>query len=212
MKWIGLTGCMGCGKSTVARLLKTEYGLEVVSADEVALSLLKEDKALHDYLFEKMGISPPEKSLGNLSDSDEAFEDDFLRYRAEIAEKVFKNPMLLKGYESFFHPRIKNKVLILKKELSLKFDVAIYDVPLLFEKNMEADFDAIVGVFANPDVQLERIKNRNQWSDEEIKNRLKHQVSNDLKIKKCDFVITNNSNLEDLKIQVALLVAKLSSH
>ena len=199
---------MGCGKSTVAQILKTDHALPVVSADEVALSLLKEKSELHRFVFDKMGIQPPLK----ISGVEETLNDDFKRYRTEIASKVFNKPELLKEYELFFHPLIKNKVQILKKDLSLKNEVAFYDVPLLFEKKMQNDFDAIVGVFANPDVQFERISERNKWSKEEIESRLKNQMPNDTKIKQCDFVITNNLNIEDLKNQVRDVVAKLITH
>lgn len=207
MKWIGLTGCMGCGKSTVARILKTDHGLPVLSADEVALSLLKSDADLHDFITNHLGIRAPE----NQDQSDETNED-FKRYRTEIAAKVFQDPKLLKKYEQYFHPKIKAKVQELKKELSSKTDVAFYDVPLLFEKSMQADFDGIVGVFADTDIQMKRLQARDGWTDEQIKNRIKHQLTNAEKMKQCDFVLTNNMDLEDLKIQVTQLVAKLVSH
>ena len=207
MKWIGLTGCMGCGKSTVARILKTDHGLPVLSADEVALSILKTDKQLHEFVFTSFGVRPPRPE-----DPSDGPNEDFKRYRSEIAAKVFADANLLKKYENFFHPKIKTKVQDLKTELGRKEDLVFYDVPLLFEKNMQADFDAIVGVFADPDVQQTRLQERDSWTPEQIKDRLKHQVLNSVKIKQCDFVIMNNSSLDDLKNQVSQLVAKLITH
>lgn len=210
MRWIGLTGCMGCGKSTVAKLLKEEHGLPVLSADEVALNLLLHDKDLHQFVQNKLGIKPP---LTNDTDdsTDRAFED-FNRYRAEIASKIFGNAKLLESYEQYFHPKIKMKVQELKQELAKTNSLAFYDVPLLFEKKMQGNFDAIVGVFAEPDIQFKRLRERNHWSNEEIARRLKHQISNSEKIKQCDFVLTNNLDIEDLKKQVRQLVAKLTHH
>lgn len=204
MKWIGLTGCMGCGKSTVAEILKEDHQFTVVSADEVALSLLKDDLELQAYILEKFKIQPPamEKSL-------EA-KKEFRRYRTEISAKVFKNPDLLKEYELFFHPKIKAKVQLLKTAISKNHKLAFYDVPLLFEKNMQAEFDYILGVFADQKIQYDRIEKRNHWTKDQIQDRLKHQVSNLEKIKKCDYVIMNNSDLNSLKAEVAKFVKLIS--
>lgn len=207
MRWIGLTGCMGCGKSTVARILMSEHGLSVLSADEVALNILQSDEGLHNFVREHMQINPPVQT-GSKDEDLEAFT----KYRSDIAAKVFGNKKLLESYEAFFHPKIKARVQELKDMLSKTATVGFYDVPLLFEKNMQNDFDAVVGVFADADIQVERLKKRNNWSDQEIATRLGHQISNAEKSKMCDFVLTNNSDLEDLKKQVTQLVAKLTNH
>lgn len=197
MKWIGLTGCMGCGKSTVADILKQDHGLQVLSADEVALNILKNDQHLHDYILDHLKIE---------------FDPDFSAYRKKISEIIFNDPKILKDYEDYFHPKVKLQVQNIKQAWTKNHRLAFYDVPLLFEKNMENDFDAVIGVFADHDVQMNRLKSRNQWTDQQIADRLKHQIDNASKIKKCDFVLFNNSSLENLKIQVTDVLSKLISH
>ncbi len=197
MKWIGLTGCMGCGKSTVARIIQEDYGVPVVSADEVALNILKNDSELHQFIQEQFKID---------------FDLDFSAYRSQISAKVFADPIALKKYEDVFHPKVKAEVKKIKQNLSPNFGFAIYDVPLLFEKKMQSDFAAIIGVFADPDVQSMRLKERNQWSDQQIADRLKHQITNKVKIDQCDFVIFNNSSIENLKIQISSIMSQFISH
>ncbi len=207
MKWIGLTGCMGCGKSTVAEVLRKDHGLPVVSADEVAMSILKQDHDLHKFISLNMGLSPMTSS-----ESSEVTDEALNKYRTEIAAKVFADAKLLKKYEDYFHPKIKEKVQTIKEDLKKISDLAFYDVPLLFEKKMLTDFDAIVGVFADADIQHTRLQERNGWNSEQIKNRIKYHIPNAVKIKQCDFLIMNNLDLNDLKIQVSQLVAKLIVH
>lgn len=197
MKWIGLTGCMGCGKSTVARIIKEDYGAPVISADEVALDILKNDHDLHEFIHKEFQI---ENDL------------DFSAYRSKISAKVFADKLALKKYEDFFHPKVKSEVKKIKESLSDKYSFAIYDVPLLFEKNMQSDFAAIIGVFADQDIQFRRLKERNQWSDQQIADRLNHQISNKIKIDQCDFVIFNNSTLENLKVQIATIISNFITH
>ncbi len=197
MKWIGLTGCMGCGKSTVAQILRQDHDLEVISADDVALEILKTDQELQDYISKNLNVG---------------FDPDFSLYRSKISAKVFGNPEALKKYEQIFHPKVKQYVAGLKEKLSKNQDLAFYDIPLLFEKNMQSDFSAIIGVFADHDVQMARLKERNQWTDDQIAERLKHQIPNKTKIDQCDFIIFNNSSLDSLKTQIIDILAKLVSH
>jgi dephospho-CoA kinase len=197
MKWVGLTGCMGCGKSTVAKILKENFGYPVISADEVALKILKTDLELHQFIEHDLGIE---------------FDSNYDSYRSKISAKIFGNSELLKKYEEYFHPKVKLEVNKIKTKLAESSSMAFYDVPLLFEKNMQADFAAIVGVFADKENQINRLKERNQWTESQIENRLKHHMSNTEKIKMCDLVIYNDSTEEDLKLQIQDILVKLNSH
>lgn len=194
MFWIGLTGCMGCGKSTVARLLKEKHGFELISADEVAHSILKSDKDLHQQIQTRLDVS---------------WSSDFDLYRKNIAASVFGSQEKLALLESLMHPKIKIEVQRLKDKLESYNDFLFYDVPLLFEKNMEEQFDFILGVFSSEDIQLQRLKLRNQWDAKEVKSRTAHQLSNDEKMKKCNFVIQNNSSMEKLIMNVDSFVDAL---
>lgn len=195
MIWIGLTGCMGCGKSTVAQILKDNYGCAVVSADEVSHNVMFEDQELHEAIKNRWGIDFAEMN----------FDD----YRKAIAEQVFGSALQLSFLESLLHPKIRRKVNLIKAELAPNHKFAFYDVPLLFEKNMEDLFDIIVGVFASEDVQIERIKGRNSWTDDEIQKRIAAQMPVVEKVMGCDFVIRNEGSLKALNQQVKDFFEKL---
>lgn len=197
MKWIGLTGCIGCGKSTVAQILKQQYQCEVISADEVSHNVMLSDSAVHSEILKRWDL--------------DFYKMPFLDYRQMIARKVFGQPEELKFLEELMHPRIKTKVAKIKENLSKDHTFAFYDVPLLFEKNMQKQFDFIVGVFASESTQKQRISERNTWSDEEIQKRLGAQMSVEEKIPQCDFVISNDGSLSELENQVKELYEKIKA-
>ena len=197
MLWIGLTGCIGCGKSTVAQLLKSKYGVEVISADEVSHNVMLTSPIVHTEILQRWGLDPKQM--------------DPEAYRKAIAAKVFGAPEELQFLERLMHPLIRDEVQKQRQALESKdHAIAFYDVPLLFEKNMEDQFDLIVGVFASEDVQRQRISARNTWSKEDIERRIQTQMKVEDKIKGCDHIIFNDSSLEDLEQQVENLYWQLS--
>ncbi len=189
MLWIGLTGGIATGKSTVTQWLR-DQGFKVADADEFAHQVLNEKKSL---LIQKFG-------------SGILFHDQSLNRRA-IGEVVFKDKLQLQWLENIVHPEVQTKVGQFKAQCEQegrKF--AFYDVPLLFEKNLQKNFDRVLTIACDPELQLQRIKQRNQWSDSEIRSRLSAQLSILEKVKKSDFVIWNNGTLEDLKIKLYELI------
>ena len=87
--------------------------------------------------------------------------------------------------------------------------MAFYDVPLLFEKNMQDLFDVIVVVYSRMDQQIERLNVRNNMTKEQATNRILNQVSMDEKIKSCDYVIDNTTDLENLENQIDSFIEKI---
>ncbi len=191
MLWVGLTGCMGCGKSTVGDYYKS-LGYPVISADEVVKNLYKEKEVLLE-IIKAFDLDPGLKSkdLINL-----------------LSKTVFKDKEKLSILESILHPKVKERVIELRKNLKTK--VAFYDVPLLFEKNMERSFDYIITVGSSKEIQKERIKKRNKkWSEAEIDDRIKNQLSIEYKRVNSDFYISNDSSLDDLKIKSKKVLDRL---
>lgn len=191
MLWVGLTGCMGCGKSTVASILKAK-GFPVLSADEVVKSLYQEEEVADQIKKEfhlDLGLSKEEliKSL---------------------SKNVFKDKEKLYKLEAILHPLVRKRVEEIKEGLDA--EIAFYDVPLLFEKNMQGFFDRIICVGLNIKEQEKRIKMRNpDWSDREIQDRMSNQLDINLKEKKSDFYINNDGSLEDLEEKVEVVLNNL---
>ncbi|MEO0334912.1 MAG: dephospho-CoA kinase [Pseudomonadota bacterium] len=195
MDWIGITGMMGAGKTTVSRTIQG-LGYPVAYADEVARSVLEPGTE---------GLSEVVSAFGS-----EVLKEDKTLDREALAKKVFGNRENLLQLEKITHPRIQAKVRDLQEEFKRRgAKLGFYDVPLLFEKNLEARFDTIVCVVADDGLVKERLKKRESWSDEEISSRLSHQLSQSVKEAGSQYVIHNNTDLEGLKVKVQSLINDL---
>lgn len=195
--WVGLTGGIATGKSTVSKYLQSR-GFPVIDAD----------------LLAQQAVVPGSEGLKLVISQ---FGTEFLNERTELdrkklGEKVFADPNALLKLEAILHPLVQSRV----RELRQQYEkagakVIFYDVPLLFEKKLQDQFDKIVVVASTEDLQRLRMKQRNQWSEEESLRRLKNQLPMQEKIKAADYVIENNSDLTDLKKNVDLLIQKIQS-
>lgn len=189
MIWVGVTGGIGCGKSTVVSFFQ-KLGFGLVSADNI----------VHE-LYESPGVQEKVCSLLNL---DGEFSKD------AVAKAVFGKKEKLKDLESFIHPLVREKTEEKRKKLTeTGVEISFYEIPLLFEKNMQDRFDCTICVGADQKIQIERIKNRNSWSDEEIANRMAAQLPLVEKKERADFYIDNSGGLENLESQCRLTADKI---
>jgi len=188
MKWIGLSGGMGCGKSTALQVFK-ELNCGVSSADQIVSDLYNSKNHLIEIL----------KSLDlNLTSSD---KKDVSAIKAQISKVVFSDKAKLKKLENYLHPIVRKSSEAIKSEHQKQgFKVSVYEVPLLFEKHLENLFFRTICIGATKNIQIERIKNRNpDWSLSEINLRLSTQMSLSDKKEKADFYIDNSKDLKNLK-------------
>lgn len=196
MKWIGLTGGIGTGKTTVARML-VQSGIPVVDADRIARQVV-------------------EKGSDGLSAVIQAFGPEFLDSegnldRINMGLLIFKKPDLRRKLELIIHPLVEAEVRSQKKWLLDQGTVlAFYDVPLLFENHLESQFDAVVVVTCNLENQIRRIQKRNpEWTSEQVKERIHSQMDLGTKEKKANYVIRNDADINFLEKQVADLIKVL---
>ncbi|GIL18460.1 MAG: dephospho-CoA kinase [Oligoflexia bacterium] len=131
--------------------------------------------------------------------------------RLKLGQRVFSNPKDLQTLESILHPAVRKKVEQLKNEFTKQGrTVAFYDVPLLFEKNLEKDFDAIVVVTCSEETQMKRLMQRSHLSREDALKRLSAQVPLEKKIQGADFVIENQGSLRELEEEVLKCVSQIN--
>ena len=171
---IGLTGGMGCGKTTVANVFKT-LGVPVYFADDAAKRLMHTDEKL------KAGLI---RFFGN---------DIFINGRlnkSALSSRVFGDRTKLNKLNSLVHPAtIKDSQAWMEKQNAY---YAIKEAALIFESNSENNLDYIIGVSSPLHLRIKRIKARDNFSQDEIIERMSNQMDEDLKMEKCHFIIFNN--------------------
>lgn len=196
MKWVGLTGGIGSGKSTVSALIQS-LGYPVIDADALARQVVSPGSE---------GLAEIVKHFGEgvLTENKEL-------NRQKLGQIVFNDLNERQVLESITHPRIQHLKTQMKSDLETQgVELAFYDVPLLFEKNLEDQFDAIVVVYSDVEQQIARIKGRNNWTDKEIQERINSQIPLALKKTKADHIIMNTGTIEDLEKKVKECIQNLS--
>lgn len=193
MKWIGLTGSIGCGKTTVSQCLK-ERSIPVVDADEIAKKIVD---------IGSYGLKSILKDFG----SDFLLGDGSLD-RRRLGQYVFGDNEKRKRLESILHPLIREETLRQRKLLEDRHEpIAIYDIPLLFETNAQDQFDAIVVVSCTEQQQKERLQLRNpDWAADEIEKRIASQIPIHVKEKAADFVVHNDGDRNHLEKEMNRLI------
>lgn len=196
MKWVGLTGGLGTGKSTVSRLLMS-HGIPVLDADRVAKQVIEPGTPGYDQVVQVFG--PDLKAADGSLD------------RVKLAQRVFGVPSELEKLERIIHPLVQAEIRHQKQWLEDQGTLwAVYDVPLLFEKNLMGQFDYIIVVTTTPEQQMERVKARNGWNEDEIKKRLASQKPLKDKELGAHHVLQNNADLPQLEKKVETLVQMLN--
>lgn len=171
---IGLTGGIGSGKSTVARIFET-LGIPVYYADDAAKRLYETDAELIALLQQHFG--------------DEIFSGSRID-RARLAAKVFHSPEDLAILNALVHPRT-----IRDAENWMKIQTAPYvikEAALIFESGSGASLNSIIGVSAPLAVRMERVMQRDNSTPENFLSRSSRQIDENIKMKLCDYVIFND--------------------
>jgi dephospho-CoA kinase len=189
---------MGSGKSTVSAVLR-ELGFTVLDADEIVRTVLSPGAAGETDVLRAFGAEP------GVRDSASGALD-----RRALGRTVFANPAKLDQLERLIHPRVRDEVARLKSGLEASgAAAAFYDVPLLFEKKMEAQFDRVLVVSAPAASRLSRLVARTGLSVPEIEERWSRQLPPEYKEARASAVILNSGDLAALKSEVLSALKKL---
>jgi dephospho-CoA kinase len=171
---IGLTGGIGAGKSLVARLFAL-LGVPVYDADSSAKKLMVENPSLRESIIAHFGA--------------DSYVDDRLN-RSYLAERVFKNPQQLEVLNRLVHPAAIEDA---KKWLAQqKAPYAIKEAALLFESGSAEGLDYVIGVTAPETLRIKRVMERDGLTAIQVKERMRRQLEETLKIKLCDFILYND--------------------
>jgi transcription termination factor Rho len=196
MAVIGLTGSVGCGKSTVAEMFKKE-GAKVIDADAIARALTAKGTPIFKKILETFGKDHPEI----LAKSGELDRD-------ALARVVFRNDKKLAALNEIVHPAIRQEEIKLLSKLG-DAEIVVLSAPLLFENKMESLVDHIVVVTIDDDSRVERLKESRGWGKREINARMKAQWPEDEKVAHADYVIDNSGSLEETQEQAKETLAQI---
>ena len=174
MKKIGITGNIGSGKSYVCKMFEN-LGIPVFYSDD-------ETKKL--YL-----IPSVKKLIINRFGSEVYFEDGTLN-RKLLSYHLFKNEEAMKFIESVLYPALNQHFDEWCEQQKTPY--VLYESAILFEKSYQKFFDMIIFVSSSEDIRLQRVMKRDDCTEENVRSRMRLQMSEETKISKADFVIYND--------------------
>lgn len=184
---IGLTGGVASGKSTVADLLRKK-GVKVIDADAIAHQLMTPETEMGQKVLDYFG----EDILLSSTEID----------RKKLGKIVFNDQAARQKLNEITHPYII-KELNRKMEIILENnDIVVAEVALLIETDMMNLFDEIWVVYANKEVQIRRLINRNNYKQDRAQRQVEAQLPLQKKTKYADRVITNNGSRDELEKKV----------
>lgn len=171
---IGITGGIGSGKSTVSNIFKV-LGIPVFDADSQAKELMEIDIDLQQSIRSLFGESA--YISGKLN-------------RKYIADIVFKDPYQLERLNALVHPA----AIRAGENWAVKQTTAyvIKEAALFFESGSAEGMDYIIGVYSPQHIRINRVMNRDGITREEVLDRMKRQIQEEVKMRLCDFVIVND--------------------
>lgn len=180
MKLFGLTGGIGMGKSTSARIL-VRRGVPAIDTDVIAREMVEPGQPALAEVVAAFGPDVLDAS-GNLR-------------RGALAETVFSSPEKLKQLEAILHPRIRDRWLAQSERWRRENQRAgVVVIPLLFETNAQAHFDAVICTACSAATQRERLRERG-WSERQMEQRTAAQWPVEKKIAGANHVVWTEGDL-----------------
>ncbi|WP_323787813.1 dephospho-CoA kinase [Psychroserpens sp.] len=174
MTIVGLTGGIGSGKTTVAKLFES-LGIPIYIADIEAKLLMNSSSEIKRDLIELFG--------------EEAYLNNELN-KPFIADKIFNNKTYLNKMNAIVHPKVGDHFSSWLKVQRSPY--VIKEVAIIFEQQLQSQYDLIISVIANKDKRLQRVISRDQSTPDKVLAIMKNQMSDIDKAKLSDFVIVNN--------------------
>ena len=200
---IGLTGSIGMGKTTVAQIFN-DAGIPVSNADDdVANSMAVNGEAVKD-------ISKIFPSTLKYDEKKHPYID-----RQELAKLVFadiNDLSKLDKLEEILHPIAeKSRQKFTEEMITAGHDIILYDIPLLFENNIDKEVDLTICVSCPDDIQKKRVLARPNMTEEKLTAILQRQMPDSEKRTKADIVIDTSTSLADTKKQVLSVIKQIKS-
>lgn len=188
---LGLTGNIGCGKSSLSNILM-QNNIDVIDADIISRNIF-EDKELLNLVFENFG-----ENIKNLDGS---------LNRKALGNIVFNDDQKLVLLNGLTHPKIKEKILNKINEIrNIGKSLVVIDAALLIEGGYLDILDKLIVITCKESIQISRIQLRDNLTKEQAISRMNSQMSQDEKIKYADYIIDNSGDTNNLKHKAEELI------
>lgn len=181
---VGVTGGIGSGKSTVCNIWE-KLGAYVLNADDLAKQVMITNAEVKEQLVDRFGS--------------ESFLDDGELNTKHLANEAFEKGRV-KELNAIVHPKLPAAAFQKMEEAEAQgYDIFVYEAALLLDNLDPGSLDYIVLVLADEDHRIERVKQRDNSSEAEIRQRIKKQRNFEKATDRVDYVIRNNGTLEELE-------------
>ena len=195
MKKIGLTGGIGSGKSTVAKML-AEAGFAVVDADQIAREIMEPGSPVLNDVAAEFGA--------------DIIREDGTLDRGKLAGRAFVDKRQTEKLNSITHPAIRAESERRFADADAAGEPAVvYDMPLLVDLGMHRDMDFTVVVDVDAEERVRRLVTSRGLDEADARARIAQQLDDDTRNAAADVLIDNNGDLAALKTQVDALVARI---
>ncbi len=191
-KIIGLTGGIGSGKSTIAQFIE-EMGFPVYYSDKRAKEIVNEDAYLKNKIIELLG--------------NDAYNDVGIYNRKYVANLVFENEELLQKLNGLIHPAVHIDFENWVKQQTSQF--AFKETALLFELGLHKECYKSLLVTAEDNQRMKRVMERDGKTYRQVEAIMDNQMPEKDKIKKADYIVYNNTDLEELKTETEKIVQEI---
>ena len=173
---VGITGGIGSGKTTVAKIFEV-LGIPVYYADDAAKRLMIEDIVLKEKIEQAFGKDIYDNGILN---------------RAKLSSLVFNNPEKLALLNSIVHPATIADADKWMQQQTTPY--VLKEAALIFESGSNKMLDKVIGVFTSAEQRIQRVMQRDNISEEAVKTRMNKQMNENEKMRLCDYVINNDEN------------------
>lgn len=190
MKFIGITGGVGAGKSKILKFIESHYRCEIYLADEAAHLVKLPGTECYRELVALLGTS--------------ILAADGQIDKPAMAERIFRDPELLQSVNDIIHPAVKTYLLERYEEAKRREDVELFfvEAALLIECGYGSLVDEMWYIYAEESVRRERLAETRGYSEEKIRQIMGQQLSEETFRKNSDFIIDNSGSFEETCRQI----------
>ena len=191
MKFIGITGGVGAGKSAILDFIREHYRAKVVLADDLAKELMEPGTAFHKKLLEAFG-------------GDGVFDETGVMDREKMAALLFTKPKKRQEMNAIVHPAVKEEILRQVAEEREKGELSYFflEAALLIEEHYDAICDELWYIYTSEEKRRQRLEQNRGYSPERIERMMASQLPEQVFFEHCAVVIDNNGTPEEAIRQV----------